>query len=83
MGSDFLKKPVVCGLVPDDITAKVKDRAIKQFRQYQVKHVDDSACPSIAIIKWMDAFKLVMDDRQLYQWVNVIGILVDVFFEIA
>ena len=56
--------------------AQIQYGQIQQILKDKVKHVYDSARSSIAVIKWVDALKLEMDNGHLDQGVQTTKFIV-------
>ena len=49
----------------------MEHRDVKQALLDQIEHVDDAPGAAVTVVKWMDAFELVMDQRHLDKWVGI------------
>jgi hypothetical protein len=51
------------------VPAEVKYGQAKKCYFYQIQNIDDTSRSAIAIIKRVDALKLMVDKGQFYQWI--------------
>jgi hypothetical protein len=60
----FLQQAVIVGLGVRDVAGKVEYGDVEQALLDEVEHIDDAPGAAVAIVEGMDAFELVMDQRQ-------------------
>lgn len=62
----------------DHIAAQIQDGQFQQLFRYQIENIDDAPGTSVAVIKGVNALKLVVDDGHFDQGVEVTqGVIID------
>jgi hypothetical protein len=61
-----LQQAVIFALASDNVATKIQHRDMQQLFGDQVQNADDSTGPAIAVIKRVDGFKLMMNDRHFH-----------------
>ena len=62
-----LQQVVIVGLGAHDVLAQVQHRYVEQPLFHQIQHIQDAPGAAVAVIKRVDAFKLVVRQRHLDQ----------------